>query len=194
VKCCRNHCHRRACKGDYACPAHCGRPRARNRRKGRDARGEETVSVATQKPILICDIDGVIADLSHRLHHIEEKPTNWDGFFDACDEDKPMEETISFLRAIRDIFEIVYLTGRPKRVRDKTVAWFRQNYVPWKDGMLLAMRSDGDHRQDWIVKWELFDQWVDKKRVRAIIEDRDQVVQMWREKGYFCLQNKRGDY
>lgn len=146
------------------------------------------------RPILICDIDGVIADLSHRLHHIEEKPANWDGFFEDCDGDLPMEATIEFLRLIDDTFEIAYLTGRPKRVREKTIAWFRRNSVPWDDRMLLAMRADLDHRQDWIVKWELFDYWVDKERVRAIIEDRDQVVQMWRDKGYFCLQNKKGDY
>jgi len=148
----------------------------------------------SKKPILICDIDGVIADVTHRLHHIQEKPQNWDGFFEECDSDKPITTTIDFLRAARDSFEIAYITGRPRSVREKTIAWFKSNYVPWQDWMVLAMRGNGDHRQDWIVKLELFDEWIDKTRVRAILEDRDQVVQMWRDKGYLCLQNKKGDY
>lgn len=146
------------------------------------------------KPILICDIDGVIADLKHRLHHIEEKPANWDGFFEDCDGDAPMVPVIEFLRVVRQTFEIAYITGRPKRVRDKTTAWFRKNDVPWQEGMFLLMRNDGDHRQDHIVKWELFNEWIDPKRVYAVLEDRDQVVAMWREKGLLCLQNKKGDY
>jgi hypothetical protein len=146
-----------------------------------------------QKQILICDIDGVVADLKHRLHFIQTKPPDWDAFFEACDRDAPMIQIIDFLRQICDRFEIAFITGRPWRTRDKTVAWFRQNYVPWQEGQLLLMRSDGDFRPDHIVKRELFEAWIDPKRVFAVFEDRDAVVSMWREHGLLCFQNQKGD-
>lgn len=147
------------------------------------------------KPILICDIDGVIANLEHRLHWIETNPPNWDAFFDACDGDLPMAPVIRFLQSVESIFEIAYITGRPWRIRQKTVDWFARTGVPWAEGRMLAMRANGDFRPDHIVKWELFMRWCpDPLRVYAILEDRDQVVGMWRNQGFLCLQNKKGDY
>lgn len=141
--------------------------------------------------ILICDIDGVICNLEHRLHFIEKSPADWGGFFRACDDDMPMPHIIAFLRALSEVFRIVYITGRPESVRQKTLNWFAEEYVPKGE---LLMRADGDHRQDSVIKAELFDANVNKDDVFAVIEDRDQVVQMWREKGLLCLQNKKGDY
>ena len=76
-----------------------------------------------------------------------------------------MVPVIDFLRAIANTFELAFNTGRPRRVREKTVTWFRQHYVPWQEGRLLLMRKDGDFRPDHIVKWELFEEWVDPKRM-----------------------------
>lgn len=38
----------------------------------------------------IFDIDGTIADLSHRLPHIQKEPKDWDAFFGCVADDAPM--------------------------------------------------------------------------------------------------------
>ena len=101
---------------------------------------------------------------------------------------------IEFLQTLSSVLTIAYVTGRPERTRQTTLAWFRKHCVPWKDGGILAMRTDVDHREDHIVKLELFMKWFCPENVCAIIEDRDQVVDMWRGYGFLCLQPKRGNY
>ncbi len=40
-----------------------------------------------QKNTVIFDIDGTLADCSHRLHHIQKDPADWDGFYEACEDE-----------------------------------------------------------------------------------------------------------
>lgn len=50
--------------------------------------------------IYIFDIDGTLADLSHRLHFIQKKPADWDGFFAACSDDAPIPEVIELIQRL----------------------------------------------------------------------------------------------
>ena len=36
------------------------------------------------RPLAIVDIDGVVADVRHRLHHLDRRPKNWSAFFAAA--------------------------------------------------------------------------------------------------------------
>lgn len=57
------------------------------------------------------------------------------------------------------------------------------------------MRPAGDHRRDAIVKRELFDLHIRHQyRVTHVLDDRTQVVQMWRALGLTCLQVADGDF
>lgn len=144
---------------------------------------------------LICDIDGVLADCTHRLKFIQGEAKDWDAFFAACSDDAPLKPAIRFLNYFDSAVEIIYMTGRPERSRKATIAWFEKHNVPWVGCKhLLLMRQDGDHREDTVVKKEMFRESVDQTRVVAVIEDRDQVVEMWRGEGLLCLQPKKGDY
>ena len=40
------------------------------------------------KRICIFDIDGTLANCDHRLHHVKNKPKNWDAFYDGCMDDQ----------------------------------------------------------------------------------------------------------
>lgn len=142
------------------------------------------------RPLLLIDIDGVVADPTHRLHFIQRETPDWDAFFEACDGDLPIMSMVVFLNKLQH-FRLVHVTGRPERIRLKTQQWFDRYDVPWDD---LLMRADGDHRPDHIVKAELADGWISHANVVAVIEDRDQVVAMWRKRGLLCLQPKKGDY
>jgi hypothetical protein len=143
---------------------------------------------------ILCDIDGVIADCTHRLSFIKRDSPDWDAFFAACEEDEPMKPMIEFLQELELVFRISYVTGRPERTRNKTIAWLKAHDLPWDEKTsMLWMREDGDHRPDFEIKLEIFRNYV-HSQIAAVIEDRDQVVQMWRELGLLCLQPKKGDY
>jgi hypothetical protein len=60
---------------------------------------------------------------------------------------------------------------------------------------MLLMRRDGDRRQDAVVKREALQDIRGRGYHPTIaIEDRDQVVKMWREEGLTCLQCAEGNY
>jgi hypothetical protein len=58
------------------------------------------------------------------------------------------------------------------------------------------MRAENDGRKDSIVKKELFEQHiVGKYYIDLVIDDRNQVVEMWRKDlGLTCLQVDYGDF
>lgn len=152
-------------------------------------------------PCYIVDIDGTIADLTHRLPHIQKEPKDWDAFFAACDRDGPIPHMIDMLNALGGGNEaFMFVTGRPERCRAPTFKWLRRMFPNWtwdsEDGSRdLYMRADGDHRPDEIVKAELLDRMlVDGARPIMAFEDRTRVVKMWRSRGIPCLQVADGDF
>jgi len=127
--------------------------------------------------VYICDIDGTLADLKHRLHFIEADKKDWDGFFDACDGDEPIQNVIN---TVRDLAyagnEFMYVTGRPERVRMKTRQWLLKHGLPLGS---IYMRKNGDHRPDTIAKRELMDELHRLGcEVVAVFEDRPSVVRV----------------
>lgn len=139
----------------------------------------------------IFDIDGTIADCSHRIHHIEAK--DWRSFFAACGDDKPIPHIIGLARALADAGRtIIYVSGRSDECWDQTTDWMMQHNLPMGS---LFMRKAGDHRPDNIVKGELLDQVIaGGYRPIMAFDDRDQVVKMWRERGIPCAQVAEGNF
>jgi phosphoglycolate phosphatase-like HAD superfamily hydrolase len=93
--------------------------------------------------IAIFDIDGVVADVRHRLHHLRGGYHSWDSFFDEADLDPLLQEGADLVRAAADRFEIVWLTGRPEWLRDVTEAWMLEHNLPCDE---LYMRPYRDYR------------------------------------------------
>jgi predicted kinase len=136
---------------------------------------------------VIFDIDGTLADATHRLHHIQNGSRNWDAFFAECGHD-PLIEPIRDLAQIFDCqnYKIILVSGRSDKVRGITENWLNANSVPCHE---LHMRKDGDFRADHIVKAEILDALLDAgNRIAFVIDDRPSVVAMWRERGLTCLQ------
>lgn len=95
------------------------------------------------RPIAVLDIDGVLADVRHRLHHLEKHPKSWSGFFAAAPGDPLLPEGAAVAGRLAQDHEVVYLTGRPERCRRDTVRWLSVHGLP--DGVLL-MRREADRR------------------------------------------------
>lgn len=145
--------------------------------------------------IYIFDIDGTLSDLSHRLHLISDGQKDWDAFFDACSGDRPINRVIATCQMLHKAeATIVLLSGRSDAVRQKTVDWLNEHRVPFH---ALYMRKAGDHRQDDVVKAELFERMAqewDLKNLLGVFEDRNQVVEMYRKRGLQVFQVADGNF
>lgn len=144
---------------------------------------------------VIVDIDGTVADISHRLQYIKTKPKDWNSFFNTCNEDKPVEEICQLVRTLyHNDYSIIFCTGRKESIRKETTYWLLENVFNYTDFRLL-MRSNNDYRPDTIVKPELVQKaGLTPENVSFILEDRSGVVKRWRELGFICLQVNEGDF
>ena len=141
--------------------------------------------------IVIFDIDGTLADISKRRHHIEKKPKDWDAFFKGIPQDKAIK---SMVRLCNIMYEsgvrILLCTGRREQDRTETVKWLAQNGVQYHE---LILRRDDDRRSDVIVKREML-AGLDRSKILFVVEDRSGVVEMWRSEGLVCLQCAPGQF
>lgn len=145
--------------------------------------------------LFIFDIDGTLADLTHRLHHIQGERKNWDEFYSSCDLDSPIEPVITVMDSLIDQgFDVWHFTGRTESVWEKTKTWLLANTSHWDQP--IVMRPDGDTRPDYVVKQEMLDNMldVDRERLIGVFDDRQQVVDMWRRNGIKCFQVAKGDF
>ena len=156
-----------------------------------------------KKNAIVFDIDGVLADISHRVHFIKDSPKQWKRFFEAGVNDKPIEDGVLLLKMLcqanmshgKEQSDLLLMTGRSEEYRSLTVEWLEKQMVFDSCYARLLMRDSGDFRPDYIVKEELYENHVRPYyQVRAVFEDRSQVVKMWRSKGITCWQNCDGDY
>ncbi len=87
---------------------------------------------------------------------------------------------------------VVLMSGRSEQFRSHTERWLATNNISYRE---LHMRADGDMRKDSIVKRELFEAHVRGTwNVGFVLDDRQQVVDMWRSLGLTCLQVAPGDF
>lgn len=135
---------------------------------------------------IVFDLDGTLADLTHRKHFIDAK--DWRGFFANVHNDKPIRKVIETLRTLYFAgHEIEIWSGRSDECREATEAWLLNNGVPAR--VPVIMRTAGDHRPDDEVKAE-FLRWSVEPDI--IFDDRNRVVEMWRGRGITCFQVASG--
>lgn len=144
---------------------------------------------------IIFDIDGTLADITHRLHHIQGEKKDYDAFYAACVDDKPKQDIVSLLNKLTpfdDEHSLIFCSGRPDSVREETVAWIYKHTGCYPRN--LYMRKTGDHRPDYAVKEEILKELQAKGyNILFTVDDRQQVVDMWRRNGITCLQCDQWD-
>lgn len=133
------------------------------------------------RPLAVFDIDGVLADVTHRLHHLRSRPRDWRAFFAEADRDGPLQLGIELLHRYERDLEIRYLTGRPERLRAVTGAWLRRHGLP--DGP-IAMRGNRDFRPSRLFKTERLRRWMaEGSRIAVVVDDDPAVVDAIAELG-----------
>lgn len=125
------------------------------------------------RPYAVVDIDGVVADVRHRLHHVRVSPKDWDSFFAAAPHDPVLEEGVAVVRRLAADHEVVWLTGRPERSRSDTARWLRAAGLP--EGP-IRMRRRGDFRPARVVKLEVLRELARQRPVDVLVDDDQQVL------------------
>lgn len=119
---------------------------------------------------ILVDIDGTLAHMGDR------SPYEWS----RVGEDTIDENVRSIVNHAHADSHVIILSGRDGSCFSETREWLHANDVKFD---ALLMREAGDMRPDWIIKNEIFqDKIAGKYRIRYVLDDRDQVVELWRNK------------
>ncbi len=142
----------------------------------------------------VFDLDGTLAEISHRRHFVEPPARRWAEFFEACDRD-------TIIPGVRDVLlnlmrggnRVEIWSARGGEVEEKTRVWLETNGIPRE--VLKRMRPIGENMPDEKLKrlW-LHEEIAQGTKPDVIFDDRQKVVDMWRAEGVECFQVNPGDF
>ena len=145
---------------------------------------------------IIFDLDGTLADIEDRrqLCTKENGKMDWNKFFDPKNIklDKPNMPVIMMAQALTAFgYKIAIFSGRSARTEDATKDWLHEQDIKFD---ILKMRPERNFRPDEQLKLEWLNNMDWKNNVEAVFDDRDKVVNMWREIGLTCMQVAPGNF
>lgn len=135
--------------------------------------------------IAVIDIDGTVANGRHRVHILAGEPTHaeWVKFFAQADADTLIPEGADRVRELAQSHEIVWLTGRPERIRALTEQWLTNHDLP--PGRVIMHPSD-DRRPARLVKLERLQELAQTNHIAVVVDDDPRVVALATDAGYSC--------
>ena len=146
--------------------------------------------------IVIFDLDGTLALIDDRrdLATKDNGKFDWDVFFnpDNISLDLPNVPVIQMANILhKQGFRIFILSGRSDVTHQATVDWLNDNGV-WWDHLVMRPQNqlylpDNDLKQGWLDT-------IGKDNVAMVFDDRNQVVDMWRQNGLTCFQVADGNF
>lgn len=159
----------------------------RDKKRGISSVGSHTIvqmamanGLIAPQEIVICDIDGTVADLGDRVKFIQQEPKDWKSFFEHAPHDRFRSEIWERVKA--EGKTVVFVSGRPDNYRAATQYWLERNGVlEGRDYLTLLMRRKDDRRPDTEVKRELFERYLSRNTIVSIYDDRPRVIRMWRD-------------
>jgi acid phosphatase class B len=142
---------------------------------------------------IICDLDGTLCDASHRDHLAKAK--KWDEFNAASVNDPAHQDVVDFLKAMMAQGNpIAFVTGRSYGYRVITQEWIEDVLGIPAEEQDIYMRNERDFRSDVVIKKEIYETYLSEREILLALDDRDQVVAMWRSLGFRCWQVQPGAY
>lgn len=135
--------------------------------------------------IIICDIDGTVALMDGRSPYD----------YSLVHTDAPHAPVIAAVEQLSTRYSVIFVSGRKAICRDSTAAWIATHLPNVRNVLGLLMRADGDDRDDRIVKEEIYRREIEGKyNVVFVLDDRQRVVDRWRQLGLTCFQVAAGDF
>lgn len=173
------------------------------------------------RQIVIVDVDGTLADCSHRRRQVPKNcqkckgsgkiegmrglpcekclgkghvtGTDWKFFYtpDLILKDPPFPVVVEWVQNLYDHYTVLIVSGRGADIA-------AEGTVNWLAKHQVPyhhifMRQGGDHRDDVEVKQDILNM-LPKDQIAFTIDDRNRVCDMWRKNGLTCYQVAEGDF
>ena len=134
--------------------------------------------------LAVIDLDGVLADVRHRLHHVARPPKDWRSFFAAAPEDPLIEEGARVVHALAEVHDLAYLSGRPEHCRADTLRWLAEHELPEAP---VHLRPPTDRRPGRLYKVDALRRLAQQQPVAVLVDDDPLVCAAAREAGFDVL-------
>lgn len=136
---------------------------------------------STDQGITCVDIDGTLADCTHRLQYAKGDTKDWKKFFDGIPHDTLRTEVAERVDMCRQAgHPIILVSARPEDYRATTEQWLKDNGIEYET---LIMRRSGDKRDDVDVKQDIYERYLKKYHIVTWFDDRPKVIRMLRNNG-----------
>jgi predicted kinase len=132
------------------------------------------------KPIIIVDVDGTIANGEHREKLLEGEKKDWKAYYALLHLDTPIVLIINRVNEMADTHTILIVSGRPDTYQHGTLKWLREVAKVKFD--YFFQRAGNDKREDSIIKKEILDK-LPKEKIVLVLDDRPRVCRMWEAEG-----------
>jgi len=167
--------------------------------------------------MIIFDLDGTLADCSHRRHFVDKKyamnrkdlyfqgdfpktglfnlntennwKPDWKAFYEACGDDKPIQPVIDIFTRCVCTDKVEIWSGRCESVRDKTLLWLDRNLNVNTDEFLLKMRPIGDYTPEDEIKFHWANDTIIKegKDIEFVFDSDVASIAMWKRRNIFVF-------
>lgn len=174
---------------------------------------EAYIRSASGKDFVIVDVDGTLADTSHREHFVQKRwQTNtacpahfpgpepsgkcvncgegylkkdWKSFFANVHLDQPIRPIFKLAKILSEHYYIIVVSGRPIDPCGKPTEDWLNRHADFPI-LHLFMRASDDKGPDYQTKQEILD-LLPKDRIAYVLDDRPSVLRMWRNNGLTTL-------
>jgi len=138
--------------------------------------------ISKRRTAIICDIDGTLAKMKNR------GPFDWM----KVENDELNKPVADILEKYQDSVDTILLSGRDGICREQTEQWLADNNIKYT---CLFMRDIDNNEKDSIIKERIYREKIESLyNILFILDDRTQVVEMWRNLGLTCFQVANGDF
>lgn len=135
---------------------------------------------------IIVDVDGTLAHMHNR------GPFDYDKVVDDIVDEQVKELCNKYYD---EGYHVIIVTGRENvghkdgnvvSVKEKTIYWLKRHEISFDE---VFIRDEGDMRPDNIIKYEIFNKYIrNNYNVQFCVDDRPQVIRMYRELGLKVFQ------
>lgn len=146
-------------------------------------------------PVVLLDLDGVVADAAHRQTFLHREQPDWAGFYAGVAADGVIAAGRALAASVSAKLPVLILTGRIDEVADATQEWLDGNGIRWDMLICRPAHEDDDSRHA-----------VDYKRDEIVLlrefgfdpqlaaDDNRKIVAMYEEAGIPTLYVPSGYY
>jgi len=151
--------------------------------------------MSKKKKCILVDVDGTLAKMKRGPG--ERSPFDWH----RVGEDLPNMPVINLVKIIYHTrierfdwvnLAVIILTGRDGVALQDTKDWLKKYKVMYDE---IYIRPEGNNQKDSIIKHDIYvNHILPNYEVEFVLDDRDQVVNLWRSIGLTCLQVDYGNF